>query len=83
MQPAEADSDSPEYLVCLRRQARRKKLIGAEKVTSGSQAFQRFAAFRENIADVREGRFFARCHLVEMQAPLIEVVVRALGDIQD
>ena len=40
---------------------------------------ERLAAFREYIADVREGRFPERCHLVEMEAPLLDEVVRALA----
>jgi len=40
---------------------------------------ERLAAFREYIADVSEGRFPERSHLVEMEAPLLDEVVRALG----
>ena len=40
---------------------------------------ERIAAFREYIADVKEGRFPERGHLVEMEAPLLDEVVRALG----
>ena len=40
---------------------------------------ERLAAFREYIADVREGRFPERNHLVEMEAPLLEEVVRDIG----
>ncbi len=40
---------------------------------------ERLAAFREYIADVREGRFPERSHLVEMEAPLLDEVVRALS----
>jgi 3-methyl-2-oxobutanoate hydroxymethyltransferase len=40
---------------------------------------ERLAAFREYIADVRDGRFPARSHLVEMPAELLDEVVRSLG----
>ncbi len=40
---------------------------------------ERIAAFREYIADVNEGRFPERCHLVEMEAPLLDEVVRSIG----
>src|SRR5687767_11509669 len=40
---------------------------------------ERIAAFREYIADVNDGRFPGRGHLVEMEAPLLEEVVRTLG----
>ena len=40
---------------------------------------ERITAFGEYIADVREGRFPGRGHLVEMEAPLLDEVVRALG----
>ena len=40
---------------------------------------ERIAAFREYIADVNEGRFPERGHLVEMEAPLLDEVVRAIG----
>jgi 3-methyl-2-oxobutanoate hydroxymethyltransferase len=39
---------------------------------------ERIAAFREYIADVKEGRFPERCHLVEMDAELLDEVVRSL-----
>ena len=40
---------------------------------------ERRAAFREYIADVNEGRFPERGHLVEMEAPLLDEVVRTIG----
>ena len=40
---------------------------------------ERLAAFREYIADVHEGPFPERGHLVEMEAPLLDEVVRSLG----
>ena len=40
---------------------------------------ERITAFSEYIADVREGRFPERSHLVEMEAPLLDEVVRVLG----
>ena len=40
---------------------------------------ERLAAFREYITDVNEGRFPARSHLVEMDAPALEEVVRVIG----
>ena len=40
---------------------------------------ERTAAFREYIADVHAGRFPERSHLVEMEAPLLNEVVRELG----
>ncbi len=40
---------------------------------------ERLAAFREYIADVHEGRFPERTHLVEMDAQLLEQVVRTIG----
>lgn len=40
---------------------------------------ERLAAFREYIADVEAGRFPERCHLVEMEAPRLEEVVRSIG----
>jgi len=40
---------------------------------------ERIAAFGEYISDVRAGRFPARAHLVEMEAPLFEEVMRTLG----
>ena len=43
------------------------------------QPKQRIAAFRETIADVHEGRFPERCHLVEMEAPFLDEVVCAIG----
>jgi 3-methyl-2-oxobutanoate hydroxymethyltransferase len=39
---------------------------------------ERLAAFREYIADVNEGRFPERGHLVEMETPLLDKVVRTL-----
>jgi len=39
---------------------------------------ERLAAFREYIADVNEGRFPEPAHLVEMKAPLLEEVRRAI-----
>jgi len=41
---------------------------------------ERIAAFREYIADVREGRFPERGHLVEMDAALLDDVVRGISD---
>src|SRR5436190_560412 len=41
---------------------------------------ERLAAFREYIADVQEGRFPERSHLVEMGAPLLDEVMRLIGD---
>jgi 3-methyl-2-oxobutanoate hydroxymethyltransferase len=38
---------------------------------------ERIAAFSEYIADVKEGRFPERCHLVEMDAQLLDEVVRS------
>ena len=43
---------------------------------------ERLAAFREYIADVHDGRFPERSHLVQMDAPLLEGVVRSLGGAQ-
>ncbi len=40
---------------------------------------ERIAAFREYVADVQDGRFPARGHLVEMDAPLLDEVARAVG----
>ena len=39
---------------------------------------ERIAAFREYIADVHEGRFPERCHLVEMDAQFLAEVVRSI-----
>jgi 3-methyl-2-oxobutanoate hydroxymethyltransferase len=39
---------------------------------------ERLAAFREYIADVNEGRFPGREHLVEMEGALLDEVVRAV-----
>ncbi len=39
---------------------------------------ERVAAFSEYIADVNEGRFPERCHLVEMDAALLDEVVRSV-----
>jgi 3-methyl-2-oxobutanoate hydroxymethyltransferase len=41
---------------------------------------ERLAAFREYIADVNEGRFPERSHLVEMEASLLDEVVRSIGN---
>lgn len=41
---------------------------------------ERIAAFREYIADIHEGRFPERSHLVEMEAPLLDEVVRSIGE---
>lgn len=40
---------------------------------------ERLAAFREYVADVNGGRFPERGHLVEMEAPLLDEVMRELG----
>jgi 3-methyl-2-oxobutanoate hydroxymethyltransferase len=40
---------------------------------------ERLAAFREYVTDVNEGRFTERGHLVEMEAPLFDEVVWAIG----
>ena len=40
---------------------------------------ERLAAFREYIADVHEDRFPERGHVVEMDAPLLDEVVRSIG----
>ncbi len=40
---------------------------------------ERLAAFHEYIADVQEGRFPERSHLVEIDAPLLDEVARSLG----
>jgi 3-methyl-2-oxobutanoate hydroxymethyltransferase len=42
---------------------------------------ERLAAFREYIADVNEGRFPERGHLVEMEAPFLDEVVRTIGGV--
>ena len=42
---------------------------------------ERIAAFREYIADVNEGRFPERSHLVEMEAALLDQVTRTLGGV--
>src|SRR5262245_23690279 len=39
---------------------------------------ERIAAFREYIADVKEGRFPERCHLVEMDVKLLAELVRSI-----
>ena len=39
---------------------------------------ERIAAFREYIADVHEGRFPERCHLVELDAQFLAEVVRSI-----
>jgi 3-methyl-2-oxobutanoate hydroxymethyltransferase len=36
-------------------------------------------AFREYVADVNEGRFPERSHLVEMEAPFLDEVMSAIG----
>lgn len=41
---------------------------------------ERIAAFSEYIADVKEGRFPEPRHLVEMDAPLLDEVVRSISD---
>ncbi len=41
---------------------------------------ERVAAFSEYIADVKEGRFPERSHLVEMDEQLLQEVIRAAGD---
>ncbi len=41
---------------------------------------ERLAAFREYVADVNEGRFPERSHLVEMDAASLDEVVRELGE---
>ena len=41
---------------------------------------ERIAAFREYIADVQEGRFPERSHLVEMEEPLLAEVMAALAN---
>jgi 3-methyl-2-oxobutanoate hydroxymethyltransferase len=40
---------------------------------------ERISAFREYVADVQENRFPERSHLLEMEAPLLDEVRRALG----
>lgn len=40
---------------------------------------ERIGAFREYIEDVREGRFPERCHLVEMEEPLINELIQSIG----
>lgn len=40
---------------------------------------ERIGAFREYIADVKDGRFPERGHLVEMEGTLLEEVVRSVG----
>lgn len=42
---------------------------------------ERLAAFREYIGDVNGGRFPERSHLVEMDAPLLDEVMRSLGNV--
>ncbi|MCE9611736.1 MAG: 3-methyl-2-oxobutanoate hydroxymethyltransferase [Chthoniobacter sp.] len=42
---------------------------------------ERLAAFREYIADVQEGRFPEHGHLVEMEGPLLDELVRAIGGV--
>ena len=42
---------------------------------------ERLGAFREYIADVKEGRFPARSHLVEMEEGLLDEVVREIAGI--
>ncbi len=43
---------------------------------------ERIAAFREYIADVGEARFPERGHLVEMEAPLLDEVIRSIGGVR-
>ena len=38
-----------------------------------------WSGYREYIADVHAGRFPERGHLVEMEAPFLDEVVRAIG----
>ena len=40
---------------------------------------ERIAAFGEYVADVKEGRFPERGHLVEMEEPLLDEVMRSIG----
>jgi 3-methyl-2-oxobutanoate hydroxymethyltransferase len=40
---------------------------------------ERIAAFGEYIADVKEGRFPERCHLVELEEELLQAVINAVG----
>ncbi len=40
---------------------------------------ERLAAFREYIADVNEGRFPERSHLVEMEGPLLDDLMNSVG----
>jgi 3-methyl-2-oxobutanoate hydroxymethyltransferase len=42
---------------------------------------ERVGAFKEYIADVKDGRFPERSHLIEMEAPLLDEVVRAISSI--
>ena len=51
---------------------------GISKDVRGLQQ-ERLAAFRDYIAEVQEGRFPERSHLVEMEAPLLDEVVHSLG----
>jgi 3-methyl-2-oxobutanoate hydroxymethyltransferase len=41
---------------------------------------ERVAAFGEYISDVKEGRFPEGCHLVEMEAPLLDELMRLVGN---
>lgn len=43
---------------------------------------ERVAAFSEYIADVQEGRFPERSHLVEMDGQLLKELIRSAGDDQ-
>lgn len=43
---------------------------------------ERIAAFGEYIADVQTGRFPERCHLVEMEAPLLQEVIGAVSKLR-
>ena len=40
---------------------------------------ERIAAFSEYVADVKDGRFPERCHLTEMDAALLDEVVKTVG----
>lgn len=44
---------------------------------------ERIAAFSEYIADVKEGRFPERCHLTEMDAKLLDEVMRSVPSSDD
>src|SRR5438034_1356943 len=75
---------SPEEAI---RVAFRALELGASSVYCSASPFivedrrlqqERVAAFSEYIADVNEGRFPERCHLVEMDAALLDEVVRSV-----